>query len=381
MKSALALCLALVAGPTTRGLAATVGFAAAPGSPIKIPGGGHTFAVGEVNDDKKMHLVVVGKDDGLRVLRGNGDGTFAPTLNSPVKLPHGAGETLLADLNGDGQLDWAGAHHDYYDVVVMLGNGHGEFSPAPGSPFRTREGQHPHTHALVTGDVNGDGKLDLVTANNSDNDVSVLLGDGKGGFAPAAGSPFPAGPGPYPLALADVNGDAKLDLIVPNPKPGARRITLLLGDGHGGFRPATKSPFSTDDRPYFVAVADLDNDRTLDVVATHGDSDLLTVLLGDGKGDFRMAPHSPLRLGSRVFEIVAVDIDRDGHRDLAAAGEKGVAILLGDGRGSFRRAKGSPFRTGKGTWRLAVVDLDGDGKLDIVAGNVESDDITVLLGK
>ena len=360
---------------------APLDFRPAPGSPLKIPGGGNNFAVGDVNNDKSPDMVVVGNDGRLKVLLGNGNGTFKPAPTPSISLPHGAGETLLADFNGDGLADWAGAHHDHYDVIVMLGKGGGIFDPSPGSPFRTREGQHPHTHALVAGDVNGDGKLDLVTANNSDNDASVLLGDGKGGFTPAPGSPFPVGPGPYPLALADVNGDARLDIVAPNLGRKDGQITVLLGDGRGGFRPSAKSPFATAPRPYFVAVADVDGDGKQDVIATHDDSDLMTLLLGDGQGDFRMARGSPLHVGFRVFEVVAMDLDRDGFLDLAAAGEKGVAVLLGDGRGSFQRAKGSPFRTGKGTWRLRLVDLDRDGKLDIVAGNVESDDISVLLGK
>jgi len=78
--------------------------------------------------------------------------------------------------------------------------------------------------------VNGDGKLDLVTANNEDDDVLVLLGDGNGGFARAPGSPFPVGRSPYPIGLADVNGDGKLDVFAPNSRPVVRTVTILLGD-------------------------------------------------------------------------------------------------------------------------------------------------------
>jgi hypothetical protein len=378
MKASVAL--GLTVGFAASLYSATPDFAPAPGSPLKIPGGGYNFSLGDVNGDKKPDLIVVNKD-GLKVMFGSGTGTFEPAPITAIKLPHGAGEMLLADFNGDGWLDWAGAHHDHYDVIVMLGKGNGVFAPAPGSPFRTREGNHPHTHALATGDVNDDGKLDLVTANNSDNDVSVLLGDGKGAFTPAPGSPFPVGPGPYPLALGDVNGDSKLDIVAPNLGLPKGQITVLLGDGQGAFRPAPKSPFPTAERPYYAAIADLNGDGKPDVIASHDDSDLLTVMLGDGTGDFKMANGSPLHLGFRVFQVIAADLDRDGHADLAAAGEKGIAVLLGDGRGSFRRAKGSPFPTGKGTWRFELLDLNNDGKSDIVAGNVESNDISVLLGK
>src|SRR5688572_3847852 len=192
--------------------AAELAFAPAPNSPFKVKSGGHSIVAGDVNNDRKADLFVCGGSN-LTVLLGDGRGQFSPAPNSPIVLPHGAGEMTVGDFNRDGRLDWAGAHHDFYDVIVLLGNGNGEFQASPGSPFTARAaGKRPHTHALVSGDVNNDGKLDLLTANNEDDDVSVLLGDGNGRFAPSEKSPFPVGRSPYPLALADVNNDRNLDI-------------------------------------------------------------------------------------------------------------------------------------------------------------------------
>ena len=209
-------------------------FVAAPGSPVVVTGGPQNLIVWDVNNDKKPDLVVGCAKDQTAVLLGDGKGGFRPAPGSPLK--HGGGEMALGDVNGDGMLDLALTEHGSYAVTVLAGDGNSGFRSARGSPFAMKDGQHPHTHGLALTDVNRDGKLDLVTANNDDNDVSVMLGDGKGGFARAPGSPFPVGPGPYPLAVGDVNGDGRPDIVTPNSKPGDRSLTVLLGDGKGGLQ-------------------------------------------------------------------------------------------------------------------------------------------------
>jgi hypothetical protein len=356
-------------------------FEAAPGSPLVVAGGPQNIAVGDVNHDGKPDLVVACAKGHVAVLLGDGKGGFAPAPGTPVKLAIRPGEMALGDVNGDGHLDLALADHDLYAVTVLLGDGKGGFAPAPGSPFAMKQGEHPHTHGLALVDVNGDGALDLLTVNNDDNDVAVLLGDGKGGFRPAPGSPFAVGPSPYPLAVGDVNGDGRPDIITPSSKPGERTVTVLLGDGRGGFKPAPGSPVATAGQAYFVALGDVNGDGRPDLVVAHNDDGRVTVLLGDGRGGFRPAPSSPVDLGSRAWGVVVADVNRDGKPDLVAATGDAVRVLLGDGRGSFRAAPGSPFAAGKGAWRLAVADLNGDGKLDVAATGVESDRVTVLLGR
>ncbi len=368
-------------GCSTSLFAQSVDYKPALSSPLRIPGGGHNFVAGDVDKDGHIDLVVA-ENKKLTVMLGDGKGGFAAAPAPPTPVIGVAGEMLLADLNGDGVLDFAGSHHDRYEVVVLLGRGDGTFTNASGSPFSARApGKRPHTHALAAADVNRDGTLDLITANNEDGDISVLLGDGKGGFRRARGSPFPCGPGPYPVAIADVNGDRNLDIVVPNTAPGPTTITVLLGDGRGEFRPAPRSPFKANDRAYFVAVADLNDDGKPDIVATHDDATIATLHLGDGKGNFVQASNSPLELGNRGYSVVAVDLNRDGKIDLAFGAEHGVAVFLGDGRGGFQRVASSPFRAGRGTWRIEVVDVNHDGKPDLIADNVESNDITILLAQ
>ena len=182
-------------------------FTSAPGSPISIPDGPGNVLIGDVNNDKKLDLVLaLGKTRSITVLLGKGNGQFAAPA-STTKVPDSPGEMALGDVNADRNLDLAIVTHDSYGVLLLLGDGNGGFNIAPNSPIVMKVGQHPHTHGLALADMNRDNKLDLVTVNNADNDVSIALGDGHGAFTIAPGSPFAVGPSPYPLAVGDVNGD------------------------------------------------------------------------------------------------------------------------------------------------------------------------------
>jgi len=322
------------------------------------------------------------------VLLGQGDGQFRAARGSTISALDSPGEMVLGDVNGDSSLDLAFASHDSYGVTMLLGNGKGGLAPAPNSPIVMKEGQHPHTHGLAMGDLNGDGKLDLATVNNADNDVSVTLGDGHGGFTRVPGSPFAVGPSPYPLAIGDVNNDGRLDIAATTTATGparaqqlasSRALTLLLADGRGGFR-TSQVPVRTG-QPWFVAIGDVNGDRRPDLLATHAERSELTVLLGDGRGGFTETSESPLDFGHAAWHMVLADVNRDSKPDVVAAAGEGVRVMLGDGRGGFKPAPHSPFLTGKGTWRLAIADVNGDGKIDVVTSNLESDNVGVLLGQ
>ncbi len=361
-------------------------FAPAPGSPIAVAGGPGNVALGDLNQDGKPDLVVAtGKDRGIIVMLGQGDGRVRDVRGSPIKLPESTSELLLHDLNGDGKLDLAIASHDSYGVMLLLGDGNGGLSLAPNSPIVMKEGERPHTHGLLAGDLNSDGKPDLVTVNSDpDNNVSVAFGDGSGGFTRAPGSPFAVGPSPYPSALGDLNGDGHLDIITTttdrrkSQDAASRALTVLSGDGRGGFRQSQISMRTL--HPWFVVLSDVNGDGKPDLVTTHTERSELTVLLGDGKGGFAETSGSPFDLGAPAWHAAVMDVNRDGKPDVIAAGS-GLRVMLGDGRGGFQPAPGSPFTTGRGTWRLAVGDVNGDGKHDVATSNMESDTVSVLLAQ
>jgi len=288
----------------------------------------------------------------------------------------------VADVNGDGKLDVITGDHQVYSVCVFLGDGTGKFAPAPLSPFWPRRGEHPHTHSLLVLDVNHDGKPDIITANNADNDIAVMLGDGKGGFASAAKSVFPCGPSPYPLAAADVNEDGHIDILVPNSKPDLSEMTVMLGNGKGEFAKSASSPVKIPAPArdvYYVAVADLNGDGHIDVLLDGNHDDCASILLGDGKGNFKPAPQSPLRTGNRGWRMVVMDYDHDGTKDLVSVNEKDIRIHWGDGRGWFKPNPLIVPSGGKGCWKMAIGDLNEDGFLDVVTPNVETQNLTILL--
>ena len=358
-------------------------FANAPGSPVSVQGGPGNVLIGDMNNDRKLDLVVAcARARSITVIEGKGNGQFGAALSNTT-LAEAPGDMALGDLNGDGKLDVAVTSHDSYGVMLLTGDGKGGLAIAPASPIAMKMGQHPHTHGLAVADINRDNKLDLITCNNADNDISIALGDGRGNFTRAA-QPFPVGPSPYPFAVGDVNNDGWLDIVATASATGpsrreqlplSRALTLLLSDGKGGLAPH-QLPLRTAE-PWFAAIADLNGDGRPDIVATHHEQSAMTVMIGDGRGGFTEANGSPLEVGGSVFQVIIADVDRDGSTDIVATSGDSIRVLLGDGRGAFKPA--APIPVGPGAWRIAAADLNGDGAVDVVTSNSESNSLSVLL--
>ena len=359
-------------------------FANAQGSPVAVQGGPSNVLIGDMNNDQKLDLVVaVGRDRSITVLEGKGNGQFGAALsNTTVADP--PGEIALGDLNGDGKLDVAVSSHDSYAVALLMGDGKGGLTKAPNSPIVMRVGQHPHTHGLAVDDINRDGKPDLITCNSTDNDISLAFGDGRGNFTRAPQS-YPVGPSPYPFGVGDVNNDGSPDIVATATATGPQRreqlplsraLTLLLSDAKGGFSPR-QLPIRTGE-PWFAAIADLNRDGKPDIVATHHDQSAVTVMLGDGRGGFTEANGSPFDFGVSLYQLIVADVDRDATMDVVATNGNSIRVLLGDGRGSFKPAASIP--AGPGAWRIAAADLNDDGAIDLVTSNSEGNSVSVLLG-
>ena len=215
-------------------------------------------------------------------------------------------------------------------VTVLFGDGKGDFA-SPGVSFAV--GQMPYQR-VRSADVNKDGRADVITTNTEGGDVTVLLGDAKGGFSQPPGSPFKANPRPFGLAIGDVNGDGKPDLAIVNfsgqgTDPSRDAITILLGNGDGTFRQASGSPFKSGRFPVGVAIGDVNGDGFADVASANMGSNDLTVLLG-GKNGMQPAPGSPFAVGHHPECVALGDLNGDGKADIVVANleDNGVMIIL-----------------------------------------------------
>ncbi len=370
---------ARVSGPATRAANSSIDdpiFFIPPAYPSGAAGA-RSVVVEDFNGDGKPDLAVTNHcfdtnctSGAVGILLGNGDGTYQPavTYNSGGYFT----QTVAAgDFNADGKLDLALANQcndancTNGSVTVLLGNGDGTFRAAVSYP------SGGDAMFVAAGDLNGDGKLDLVVANNETNNVGVLLGNGNGTFQPVV-EYASGGTQASSLALADLNGDGHLDLAVTNFLSG--NVSILLGNGNGTFQSAV-SYLSGGSLVNAVVVADFNHDNKPDLAVANLCNDpnactagVVGVLLGKGDGTFQPAvTYAPG--GQDSYSVAAADFNGDGKLDLAVSDETtGLTVLVGAGDGTFQL--GPTYDSGGMDSFFAVVaDINGDGKADIVMSN------------
>ena len=331
-------------------------------------------AAGDVDGNRTPDLVVVGGSSdvshgGAAVLLNSGDGSFVPQPAVPV--PNHPTSVTAVDLNGDGQDEIALTAAPGADILVSAPtiNGMlGSFASYPGGPWPV---------AITAMDVDRDGHADLVAASNLGDSVTVLRGDGIGGFAAS----WSANGGPFPMdvGVADLDGDGIADLAVADQGPveGDSTAAVMHGNGDGTFGAPTM--FEVGNFPDSIAIGDLNGDGRPDLVVANQYHGGISVLLANGPGTFASQQTYP-ETGTGV---ALADLDGDGRPEILIEGY-GLRVLHNSGDGTFDAVDWVP----DGGGRLVIADLNGDGKPDVASVSVDlnggvwsgrSDQVSVLL--
>ncbi|MGH9968156.1 MAG: FG-GAP-like repeat-containing protein [Pyrinomonadaceae bacterium] len=322
-----------------------------------------SVAAGDFSGDGKPDLVTANYfGDNVSLLLGDGAGNFA--ITGTVTTGQRPRAVALADFNNDSKLDLVVSRDFSSTVSLLLGTGTGTFSAPVDFPVGPNPSMNPLS--LVTADFNNDGKRDIATGNDGSSTVSILLGNGTGGFAPATSV---SGIRPASLAVADFNGDSKPDLAASNISNGM--VTIILGDGNGGFGTATH--FNGGSLLQGIAATDFNGDNAVDIAVTNF-SDCCTpafvaVLLGDGAGSFGANTKFPVPAGP--LAIAVGDFNGDAKKDVATANvqqtSSNVSVLLGNGAGALGAA--TNFSIGAAPNFVITGDVNLDGAVDLIATN------------
>lgn len=378
------------------------------------------ITVGDFDQDAHPDLAVSAGNVVL-MFRGLGDGTFAPGQEFPS--PRGSIGSVALDADNDGRLDLLVAGHIPGALGVLLGNGDGTFGTAPryaslagpfspnvvdmdgdvhldvvvshygGNPGQARQGSvlrglgdgslgapleftiGPTPGSVAAADFTGDGKPDVAAIDYQG--VSLLVGTGGGTLSPP--QPLLALPNASFVTAADVNRDSKVDLIMGAFPSDTARVTVLLGDGQGGFGPRLdlETPSATPD----AAIADVTQDGVPDLITLNPAGSTVQIFSGYGNGGFELS--GEYGVGTEAREIAVADFNGDAIPDLAVANSYSyplstVTVLLGQGSGLF--GAGVTLPAGSGPGRIVTLDFDGNGTADLVTANADANTISVFSG-
>ncbi|MEO5335842.1 MAG: FG-GAP-like repeat-containing protein [Magnetospirillum sp. WYHS-4] len=313
-------------------------------------------------------------------MNGGNDASTASSFQTAVAYGTGVNpvKPVLGDLDGDGVLDLVVANNNSNSFSVFLGNGNGTFASKTDYDASTR------IWDVELADLNQDGNLDVLTSSLSvGNDVKVWFGNGGGGFTYNTSYSMEV---PFQIAVGDLNGDGKADLVTTKYLDTNGGVCVRLGTGTGTFGASQLILTTAGSALEGIAMADLNRDGKQDLVVTYLRSSNVGVLLGNGDGTFAAhvdyTAHGSGGTPNEPYAVSLDDVNNDGAIDIVTANHEvgTVSVLKGNGNGTFQAATQYSTGIGSNPIDVAVADFNGDGKVDIAAVDYAASDVSVLLG-
>ena len=366
--------------------------------PGEVP---YAIAVGDFNGDGKLDVAVWGIYsspwiNGIMIFLGNGDGTFTYSATYPAPNSGGWAPTsnslYVADFNGDGHLDIAALapysiNNAFPCVYIFLGNGDGTFQT--GVQYSTLDPNHPsnvNAYGMAVGDLGTSGKPDIAVSQS--NGMVVLLNNGNGTFGTATyydnalNNPSEMG-----IAIGDVNGDKKNDIVTTTYRYG--NLVLYLNQGGGKFAlkgsVAQAPPVGN---ASLVSLADINGDKKLDLIATDEWGEIWT-FYGKGNGTFTAGPVYPVPYWEQGPDnVILADFNGDGVLDIFKPLEDETwdgQVILGRSDGTFQTNAAYGWNDNGYGYNLVTADFNEDGFPDVAYSGARSSNLTqpgfeVMLG-
>lgn len=336
--------------------------------------------VADVDGDGHPDILVGNEMDSVSLFYGNGDGSFSQASNVPVGY---LASDVAAVPGSNGRRDLV-AFSSAHSLVLVHNLGSRKFQTYSDYSTLDSSGAGGKAYGIASADFNGDGHPDLVTVNQADWSLSVLLNDGKGGFNAAKVLTTPSGAETLSVATADFNGDGKADIITPDVNG---HIYVWLGNGDGTFQAALTSAIASTSGIYSLAVGDIDGDGNTDAVVSEYGLNQVQVCKGDGAGHFDCSANSPIAIASPLYATLA-DVNGDGKLDIivtsatldpTVGSATDAYVYLGDGAGGFGASPSATLPVVGQGWGVAAGDVNGDGKMDLVFGT-EFNTVSVFKG-
>ncbi|CAF0975299.1 unnamed protein product [Rotaria sp. Silwood1] len=388
------------------------------------------IAVGDFNQDGNLDIVVANKgNEYIRVFIGHGNGTFTEKISYWTSTNSSVVWIIVDDFNNDHIPDLAIASQYNDEIEILLGYGNGLFRNA--TKYST--GYYSSPYSIAAGDLNNDGSIDIAVTNQDTKNIGIFFGHGNGTFSSQTTIPIGFESILTMIAIADLNNDTILDIVVSDLGKGDGNISVLYGYGYGKFAmlktystgvnsyptcfviydfnndnrvdlaiiiPNTATiiimlrdkitPFATqitisignDSSPTSVAVGDFNNDDRLDIAVANAGTHNIGILLGHGNGSFDEQTTYSTGDSSNPVWIVVNDFNNDHQLDIIVANffTSNIGIFFGYGNGTFAEIIYYSTGIGSSPCSIAVADLDKDNRLDLVVANLGTNNIVVFYG-